>query len=172
MKKATSNRSSTSARMIALASDHAGYRYKERVKPLLESKGYMIRDFGTHAEELVDYPHVIRPAALAVAAGECAQGIVFGGSGNGEAMTANKVKGIRCAVCWNLKSARLARKHNNANMISIGQRMVKENTMLGIVETWLTEEFLGGRHQRRNEELARLEAAPPKSLLRRTLRKK
>lgn len=172
MKKATLNKGVASRPTIALASDHAGYRYKERVKPLLESKGYAVRDFGTHSEELVDYPHVIRPAALAVAAGECEQGIIFGGSGNGEAMTANKVAGIRCAVCWNLKSARLARKHNNANMISIGQRMVKEDTMLGIVEAWLTEAFLGGRHQRRLEELARLEAAPSKSLLRRTLRKK
>ncbi len=138
---------------IAIASDHAGYRYKEQIKEFLVSKKYEIKDFGTHTEESVDYPQFIRPAAEAVARGECDQGIVLGGSGNGEAMVANKVKGIRCAVCWSKESALLAKQHNNANMISLGQRLISLETALGIVNTWLNSEFEGGRHVRRIEQI-------------------
>ena len=134
---------------IAVASDHAGVRYKGEIKRLLESKGYDVQDFGTDSEEPVDYPPVIRPAAQAVANGDCRVGIVLGGSGNGEAMVSNKVRGIRCAVCWDATSARLAKAHNDANMISIGQRMVPLETALEIVEVWLTSTFDGGRHERR-----------------------
>ncbi|GBE05257.1 MAG TPA: ribose-5-phosphate isomerase [Nitrospirae bacterium] len=143
----------TSKLKIAIASDHAGYQYKEKIKQHLESKGHEIKDFGTDSEQSVDYPLFIRPAAEAVAAGECDQGIVLGGSGNGEAMAANKVKGIRCAVCWDSESARLAREHNNANMISLGQRMMTGETALEIVDTWLSAEFEGGRHERRIEQI-------------------
>src|SRR5713226_6375358 len=109
---------------IALGSDHAGFDYKEQVKALLQALGHEVRDCGTFSRERVDYPVFIWPAAEAVARGECERGIVFGGSGNGEAMVANKVKGIRCALCWNLESARLSRQHNDANIISLGQRML------------------------------------------------
>ena len=134
---------------IALGTDHAGYRYKEKVKGLLISLGHEVADFGTNSEDPVDYPKFIRPAAEAVARGECDRGIVFGGSGHGEALAANKVRGIRCALCWNLESARLGREHNNANMISMGQRMVSLEMALEIVRVWLDTPFEGGRHQRR-----------------------
>ena len=100
---------------ISLGSDHAGFRYKEKVKELLGTLGHEVKDVGTFSEEPVDYPLFIRPAAEAVAQGECDRGIVFGGSGNGEAMVANKVHGVRCALCWNEESARLSRQHNDAN---------------------------------------------------------
>jgi ribose 5-phosphate isomerase B len=138
---------------IAIASDHAGYRYKEKIKDFLQSKGHEVQDFGTDSEESVDYPLFIRPAAEAVAQGECNQGIILGGSGNGEAIVANKVKGIRCAVCWSKESARLAREHNNANIISLGQRMMNPETALEIVETWLSATFEGGRHERRIQQI-------------------
>jgi ribose 5-phosphate isomerase B len=141
------------AKKIAIASDHAGYMYKEKIKEFLVSKGYKVEDFGTYSEESVDYPLFIRPAAEAVARGECDDGVILGGSGNGEAIVANKVKGIRCAVCWSRDSARLAREHNNANIISLGQRMMTQETALAIVETWLSASFEGGRHERRIQQI-------------------
>jgi len=137
------------AKRIAIGSDHAGYLYKETIKSHLEARGYEVSDFGTSSEESVDYPDFVRPAAESVASGNCDVGIVFGGSGNGEAITANKVPGIRCAVCWNEYTARMAREHNDANVISIGQRTVSELLALKIVDAWLEAEFEGGRHQRR-----------------------
>ena len=134
---------------IALGSDHAGFEYKEQIKSLVTNLGHEVRDFGTHGPEPVDYPLFIRPAAEAVARGECERGIVLGGSGNGEAMVANKVKGIRCALCWNLESARLSRQHNDANVLSLGQRMMPLETALEIVKVWLVTPFEGGRHERR-----------------------
>jgi ribose 5-phosphate isomerase B len=134
---------------ISLGTDHAGFRYKEKVKELLSSLGHDVKDFGTFSEEPVDYPLFIRPAAEAVARGECERAIVFGGSGNGEAMVANKVHGIRCALCWNEESARLSRLHNDANVLSIGERLVPEDLVLNIVRIWLETGFEGGRHQRR-----------------------
>lgn len=135
--------------IIGIGSDHAGYRLKEAIKGHLQDIGYQVRDFGVNSEEPVDYPQQIRPVAQAVAAGDCHLGIVVGGSGNGEAMVANKIRGIRCAVCWNDVSARLAKEHNNANMISIGQRLVTEEMAIEIVGLWLTATFQGGRHERR-----------------------
>ena len=134
---------------IGIGSDHAGYRYKEEIKRYLEEAGHEVRDFGTDSEESVDYPVYIRPVAEAVAAGELERGIVLGGSGNGEAMAANRVRGIRCALCWNVESARLGRQHNDANMISLGQRMMTLETALEIVRTWLETPFEGGRHVKR-----------------------
>jgi len=134
---------------IAIGSDHAGFRYKEAIKRLLNELGHAVDDFGTDSEEPVDYPLFIRPVALAVARGEADRGVVLGGSGNGEAMVANRVRGVRCALCWNIKAARLARQHNDANMISIGQRMITEEVALEIVRTWLETPFERGRHLRR-----------------------
>jgi ribose 5-phosphate isomerase B len=134
---------------IAIGSDHAGFRYKEKIKQFLIELGHAVDDFGTDSEEPVDYPLFIRPVALAVASGEADRGVVLGGSGNGEAMAANRVKGVRCALCWNVESARLGRQHNDANVISLGQRMIKEETALEIVRTWLDTPFEGGRHLRR-----------------------
>ena len=134
---------------ISLGTDHAGFRYKEKVKELLRQLGHEVVDFGTNSEEPVNYPLFIRPAAQAVAKGECDRGIVFGGSGNGEAMVANKVRGVRCALCWNEETARLSRQHNDANVLSMGQRVIPEETALAIVRVWLTTEFEGGRHAKR-----------------------
>jgi ribose 5-phosphate isomerase B len=134
---------------IAIGSDHAGFHYKETIKQFLKQAGYEVIDFGTDSEAPVDYPLFIRPVAEAVAAGKAERGIVLGGSGNGEAITANRVRGIRCALCWNVESARLGRLHNNANVISLGERMMTSGVALDIVRTWLETPFEGGRHQHR-----------------------
>src|SRR6201987_3881886 len=134
---------------ISLGTDHAGFRYKEKVKELLVSLGHEVKDCGTFSEDPVDYPLFIRPAAEAVATGECERGIVLGGSGNGEAMVANKVRGVRCALCWSLETARLAREHNDSNVLSLGERMISEELALEIVSVWLATPFEGGRHARR-----------------------
>ena len=134
---------------IAIGSDHAGFQYKGKIIDFLESRGHKVTDFGTHSAEPVDYPLFIRPVAEAVARGEYDRGIVLGGSGNGEAIVANRVKGIRCALCWNADSARLGRQHNNANVLSLGERMVSLETALQIVRLWLETPFEGGRHQHR-----------------------
>jgi ribose 5-phosphate isomerase B len=136
---------------IAIGSDHAGFEYKEKIKDFLKRGGHEVIDFGTHSAEPVDYPLFIRPTAEAVAAGKAERGIVLGGSGNGEAITANRVRGIRCALCWNIESARLGRLHNNANMISLGERMMSIELALEVVKTWLETPFEGGRHQHRIE---------------------
>ncbi len=138
---------------ISLGTDHAGFRYKEKIKELLVSLGHEVKDFGTWSEEPVDYPLFIRPAAQAVANGECDRGIVFGGSGNGEAMAANKVRGVRCALCWNEESAKLSRLHNDANVLSLGERLIPEELAQEIVRIWLTTPFEGGRHARRIAQL-------------------
>lgn len=140
---------------IALASDHAGFRYKSAVAQYLRQTGHDAVDFGTDSEEPVDFPDFVRPAALSVARGECERGIVFGGSGNGEAMAANRLRRVRCAVVWSQESARLSRAHNDANMISLGQRLLSEQGMLAIVEVWLSTAFDGGRHEARIEKLDR-----------------
>lgn len=138
---------------IAIGTDHAGFEYKEKIKSFLESSGHEVKDFGTYSNESCDYPDFIRPVAEAVAAEEFARGIVLGGSGNGEAIVANKVKGIRCSLAWNKQSAEFGRSHNNANVLSLGQRMIQEQDLLDIVETWLNTEFEGGRHQRRIDKI-------------------
>ncbi len=138
---------------IAIGSDHAGFQYKEVIREFLKKLGHEVRDLGTFSDTPVDYPLFIRPVAEAVARGECERGIVLGGSGNGEAIVANRVHGVRCALCWNVESARLGRQHNNANVISIGERMMPLQTALDIVQTWLDTPFEGGRHQRRIDEI-------------------
>jgi ribose 5-phosphate isomerase B len=138
---------------ISLGSDHAGFKLKERVKALLRELGHEVNDVGTSSEQPVDYPLFIRPAAELVTRGDCERGIVFGGSGNGEAMVANKVHGVRCALCWSLESARLSRQHNDANVLSLGERLIEQELALEIVRVWLTTQFEGGRHERRVEML-------------------
>ncbi len=131
---------------IAIASDHAGYRYKRMLADFRRERGHEVRDFGTNSEDPVDYPDYIFSAAEAGARGEFQRGIVLGGSGNGEAIAANRVRGVRCALCWDEESATLARAHNDANMISLGQRFLTEEQARAIVETWLSQPFEGGRH--------------------------
>lgn len=126
-----------------------GLAYKERIKEWLLAHGHEVKDFGTNSEAAVDYPVHVRPAAEAVARGECDRGIVLGGSGNGEAIVANKVRGVRCALCWSEDTARWGRQHNDANVLAIGQRTVDLETALKIVEIFLATSFEGGRHARR-----------------------
>jgi len=138
---------------IAIGSDHAGLKYKELIKAHLEAKGLRVRDYGTHSEASCDYPDFVFPVAKGVRDGLYDRGIVLGGSGNGEAMACNRIKGVRACVSWNQESAELGRKHNNANVLSLGQRMIVESEVLKIVDTWLATPFEGGRHIPRIEKL-------------------
>jgi len=138
---------------IGIGSDHAGFRYKERIEAWLAERGHQVVDFGTDTTDPVDYPVFCRPVAEAVAAGDCERGIVLGGSGNGEAMVANRVRGVRCALVWSVETARLARAHNDANCISIGERLTPWETVEEILGLWLSTPFDGGRHQRRIRQI-------------------
>lgn len=131
---------------IAIGSDHAGVAYKTMLIDYMRELGHDVKDFGTNGEASVDYPDFIRPVAEAVARGEFDRGVVLGGSGNGEQMVANKVRGIRCALCWDVTTARLARMHNDANVVSIGQRVVGQETARDVIRTFLSTDFEGGRH--------------------------
>jgi ribose 5-phosphate isomerase B len=134
---------------IAIGADHAGFAYKQRLVGMLRGWGHDVTDFGTHSTDPVDYPLVIRPVAEAVARGEYERGVVLGGSGNGEAIVANRVRGVRCTLCWSVEAARYARLHNDANILALGERLVPEGELEEIVRTWLTTPFEGGRHLRR-----------------------
>ncbi len=134
---------------IAIASDHAGFPLKGPLAALLASLGHEVVDFGTSSAEPCDYPQFIRPAAEAVAAGTCARAIVLGGSGNGEAIVANRVTGVRCAYCFSVETAALGRAHNDANAIAMGARLVPLELAQAIVRCWLDTPFEGGRHNRR-----------------------
>ena len=134
---------------IAIGSDHAGFEYKEAIKQALEQAGHTVQDFGAYSTQSVDYPLFVRPVAEAVASGTCERGVVLGGSGNGEAIVANRIRGIRCVLCWNAESARLGRAHNDANVLSLGHRMISLTQALEIVDVWLRTDFDGGRHARR-----------------------
>lgn len=138
---------------IAIGSDHAGFKYKELLKATLLGDGHTVRDMGTDSEAPCDYPDFIRPVALAVAAGEYERGIVLGGSGNGEAIVANRVKGVRCGLCWTEQVAIWNRSHNDANLISIGQRTITAEEAVKIVRTWLATDFEGGRHLARIQKI-------------------
>ena len=146
---------------IAIGSDHAGYDYRLKIIDHLKKSGHEVLDFGTPSPDSTDYPIWIIPTAEAVVAGKADLGIVLGGSGNGEAIAANKVKGVRCSLCWNDSTAEFARQHNNANVLSIGQRMVSIEIALRVVDVWLKSQFEGGRHQRRIDQMARYEAGLP-----------
>lgn len=138
---------------VAIGSDHAGFAYKEKIKALLLAEGHVVRDFGTDSDSPCDYPDYIRPVAEAVARGEFERGIVLGGSGNGEAIVANRVRGIRCGVCWNEEVAAWNRSHNDANVLSLGQRTISEEMAFKIVRIWLATDFEGGRHLRRIQKI-------------------
>ena len=142
---------------IALGSDHAGYALKEDVKAFLEERGHEVVDYGTDSEQPVDYPAFIAAAAHAVGNGECERAIVMGGSGQGEQIAANKVHGVRAALCHDLFLAELSRKHNDANVLSMGGRVVAPAYAREIVRVWLDTGFEGGRHVPRLEQIASIE---------------
>ena len=135
--------------MIALASDHAGFELKEAIKKHLVENNYDITDFGTNSDASCDYPIFAKKAASAVASGVCEKGIVCCGTGIGVSITANKFKGIRCALCTDEYTAWMAKRHNNANMVAFGARVLDTDTVLKLVDVWLSTEFEQGRHQRR-----------------------
>lgn len=138
---------------IAIASDHAGFSYKTIIANWLVQQGLEVKDFGTDSDAPVDYPDFIVPAARAVASGHCNRGIVLGGSGNGEAIAANKIKGVRCTLCWSEESARFARAHNDSNILSLGARLIPADLAIKIVSVWLETPFDGGRHVARVAKL-------------------
>ena len=143
--------------MIAIASDHGAYALKEAVKQHLEARGLAYKDFGTDGEASCDYPDFVAPAAKAVASGECDRGIVLCTTGIGASITANKIKGIRCALLSDKMSARLTRQHNDTNMMALGAGVVGPMLAMEIVDTWLDTAFEGGRHQRRIDKVMALE---------------
>jgi ribose 5-phosphate isomerase B len=146
---------------IAIGSDHAGFGLKEILKAYLKKKGHRVIDMGTESDQSVDYPDYCFPVAVAVARGRADRGIVLGGSGNGEAMAANRVRGVRCALVWNAKTAELCRLHNDANVISFGARLTPPAQARRFVDIWLKTEFEGGRHVRRIRKLDRKPNAQP-----------
>ncbi|MHA7099671.1 ribose 5-phosphate isomerase B [Roseivirga pacifica] len=139
---------------IGLGGDHAGFSYKEKIKGYLESKGYEVKDFGPFSSESADYPDFVHPLATAVEAGEMDFGIAICGSGNGVCITVNKHQGVRGALVWNTELAALARQHNNANIVCIPERFVSYDLAQEMVETFLTTDFEGGRHERRVSKIA------------------
>ncbi|MGC6456493.1 MAG: ribose 5-phosphate isomerase B [Coraliomargaritaceae bacterium] len=138
---------------VSIGTDHAGFPLKAPIIALLEKRGHKVLDFGCNSEESCDYPDYIRPAAQAVAEKQADYGIVLGGSGNGEAIAANKVPGVRCGLCWDLWSAQMTKAHNNANCIALGARAINPELALEIVVAWLDGNFEGGRHQRRIDKI-------------------
>ena len=146
---------------VALASDHAGFQLKETVKEYLASQKHEFDDFGTHSEESVDYPDYGFPATEAVARGECDLGILVCGSGIGMSMLANRVSGIRAALCTSVQMAEFSRTHNDANVLVLGERITDKEMALKIVKVWLSTPFEGGRHQRRLDKIAAYEKVQP-----------
>ncbi|HWT01630.1 MAG TPA: ribose 5-phosphate isomerase B [Pyrinomonadaceae bacterium] len=142
---------------IALASDHAGYAEKERLKPLLIDLGLEVEDLGTVSEESVDYPDYAALVAARVARGEAEQGVLVCGSGTGMAIAANKVQGVRAAVAWSEETARLARRHNDANVLALGARTTPPEEIPKIVRAWFSTAFDGGRHGQRVDKIRQLE---------------
>lgn len=143
----------SNTKIIAIGTDHAGFPLKAPIIQLLESMGLKVIDMGCFDSNSCDYPDFIKPAAEKVISAEADKAIVLGGSGNGEAIAANKVKGIRCALCYDLWTAEMASKHNDANCIAIGSRATSEELTLKIVEKWLSTEFEGGRHLNRIKKI-------------------
>lgn len=143
---------------IAIGSDHAGYTLKSHLIGVLQAAGHQVSDLGTHSTESCDYPPICAAVGRAVRDGNADLGIVLGGSGQGEQLAANKVRGVRAALCNDLYTARMARSHNNANVLSMGARVVGEGLAEEILATFLATEFEGGRHERRVAQLADIEA--------------
>ncbi len=142
---------------IAIGSDHAGFEDKEKVKKQLDELGYKYEDVGTNSAESVDYPIYAQKVAEKVANGEVEQGLLICGSGNGMQIAANKIRGVRAALAWNEETARLAREHNDANVLSVPARMISPEEVSKVVKSYLEAKFEGGRHQRRVEEISELE---------------
>jgi len=142
---------------IVIGSDHAGYRLKEHLKEVMKADGHTVDDLGTHSEEPVDYPPICAAVGRAVAAAQAERGIVLGGSGQGEQISANKVRGVRAALCNDLFTARLSREHNDANVLAMGGRIVADGLAKEILRLWLATEFAGGRHERRVKQIAEIE---------------
>lgn len=142
---------------VAIGCDHGGFHLKEDIKQYLEEKGIEYKDFGTHSVESVDYPDIAEPLAKAVAAGQFDRGILICGTGIGIGIAANKVKGIRAALCHDTFSACASREHNNANILTMGERVIGPGLALDIVDIWLHTEFTGGRHERRVNKIMAIE---------------
>jgi ribose 5-phosphate isomerase B len=142
---------------IAIGADHAGFRLKEHLKRTLQRLGHSVEDCGTHSEESIDYPPICFAVARAVAEGRAERGVVLGGSGQGEQMAANKIAGVRAALCNELYTARLSREHNDANVLAMGGRIVGFGLADEIVALWLKTPFEGGRHQRRIDQISEVE---------------
>ena len=142
---------------IALAADHAGFALKETAREFLQSQGFIVEDFGTYSEDPVDYPDLAACAARAVQRGECARGILFCGTGVGVAITANKLKGIRAACCSDCYTAACAREHNDANILTLGTRVIGSGLAMNIISIFLQTPFAGGRHLKRIEKIRALE---------------
>ena len=143
-------------KLLALATDHGGFEMKEFLREKLITEGYVVADFGTNSSESVDYPDMIHPLARAINKGEFERGIILCGSGNGAQMTANKYQNVRAALCWSLEQAKLAREHNNANIISLPGRFVSFELAWEMVQVFLNTAFEGGRHQRRVEKISQI----------------
>ncbi|HEY9113337.1 MAG TPA: ribose 5-phosphate isomerase B [Bacteroidales bacterium] len=141
---------------LALATDHGGFEMKEFIREKLLDAGYVVADFGTNSPESVDYPDMIHPLASAINKGEFERGIILCGSGNGAQMTANKYPNVRAALCWSVEQAKLAREHNNANIISLPGRFVSFELAWEMVQVFLNTPFEGGRHQRRVEKISQI----------------
>jgi ribose 5-phosphate isomerase B len=142
---------------IAIGADHAGFQLKEHLKEMLAKLGHQVDDHGTNSEAPVDYPPICASVARAVGAGNADRGIVLGGSGQGEQIAANKVRGIRAALCNDLYTARLSRQHNDANVLSMGGRIVASGLAKEILTVWLDTPYDGGRHQKRLDQIAEIE---------------
>ncbi len=143
--------------VVAIGSDHAGYRLKSKVGGYLADQGAVVLDFGTASEEPVDYPLFCEPVARAVATGAASLGVVVGGSGQGEQIVANKVIGVRAALCWNELGARLARAHNDANVLALGARLLGDDLAIAVLEAFMGGAFEGGRHSRRVAQIRQVE---------------
>jgi ribose 5-phosphate isomerase B len=144
--------------MLAIASDHGGFALKQEILKHLEEKGIPYEDFGTYSEESCDYPDFGEPAARAVAEGRCEKGVLICGTGIGMSITANKVRGVRCALCSDCYSAELTRRHNDANILAMGARVLGSGLALKILDTFLETPFDGGRHARRVAKIGEVEA--------------
>jgi len=145
------------AKTVALGSDHGGYRMKEQIKPLIESLGFEVRDVGVFEEKPVDYPDIALQVAELVASGEAARGVVVDGAGIGSAIVANKVPGIRAALCYDRASARNSREHNDSNVLTLGGRLLTATQAEEVVRTWISTPFAGGRHQARVQKILDIE---------------
>ncbi len=142
---------------ISMGCDHGGYALKEQIKAALEAQGHTVQDFGCHSTDSCDYPDFCAPAAQAVASGDCERGIVICTTGIGASITANKVKGVRCALCGDPFVAEMTRRHNDSNVLALAAGVTGPNLALRIVEVWLSTAFEGGRHQRRVDKISALE---------------